>query len=106
MSGAMVLYHHRLSIRIYSLAVLPAFRGVGAGRQLVQHAIELARQTERVSVTLEADRRDAVLTRWYEGFGFNTYRVLQDYYSVGRHAVRMRLWLKPALKGGRVRGCS
>ncbi|MBM4153208.1 MAG: GNAT family N-acetyltransferase [Kiritimatiellaceae bacterium] len=105
-SGAMVLYHHRLSIRIYSLAVLPAFRGVGAGRQLVHFAIELARQTERVSVTLEADRRDAVLTRWYEGFGFNTYRVLQDYYSVGRHAVRMRLWLKPALKGGRVRGCS
>lgn len=105
-AGAMVLHHHRLALRIYSVAVLPEFRGNGAGRRLVNYAISLARKTGRSSVTLEADRRDRVLTAWYEGFGFETYRILRDYYSPGRHAVRMRLSLKPALKGGRVCGCS
>ena len=105
-AGAMILYHHRLSIRIYSLAVLPAFRGSGTGRRLVNRAITLARKTGRTSVTLEADRRNTVLTGWYEKFGFLIYRVLKDYYSPGRHAVRMRLTFKPELKGGRVRGCS
>jgi ribosomal protein S18 acetylase RimI-like enzyme len=101
-AGVLVLHHHLLSIRIYSLAVLPAFRGNGTGRRLVQRAVTLARKTERSSVTLEADRRNKVLTGWYETFGFETYRILKDYYSPGRHAVRMRL----ALKGGRARGRS
>jgi ribosomal protein S18 acetylase RimI-like enzyme len=105
-AGAMVLYHHLLSIRIYSLAVLPAFRGSGVGRRLVQRAVGLARKSGRFSVMLEADRRNKILTGWYETFGFQIYRILKDYYSPGRHAVRMRLKLKPALKGGRVRGCS
>ena len=99
-AGSMTLYHYRLSIRIYSLAVLPAFRGTGTGRQLVQRAIALARETGRVSVTLEADRRNKVLTGWYEQFGFEVDRVLKDYYSPGRHAVRMRLSLSEGRSDG------
>lgn len=102
-AGVLVLHHHLRSIRIYSLAVLPAFRGSGGGRRLVHRAIALARKTGRTSVTLEADRRNKVLTGWYERFGFEVYRVLKNYYSPSRHAVRMRLVLDPALKGGRVR---
>jgi ribosomal protein S18 acetylase RimI-like enzyme len=105
-AGAMILHHHRLSLRIYSLAVLPAFRGSGVGRRLVHRAVALARKTGRTSVTLEADRRNKVLTGWYEKSGFRTQRILNDYYSPGRHAVRMRLELTPALKGGRVCGRS
>ncbi|MBI9020131.1 MAG: GNAT family N-acetyltransferase [Verrucomicrobia bacterium] len=101
-AGVMILYHHRLSVRIFSLAVLPAFRGSGVGRRLVQRAVALSRKTGRTSVTLEADRRNKVLTAWYEQFGFETYRILKDYYSPGRHAVRMRL----ILPKGRSRGCS
>jgi ribosomal protein S18 acetylase RimI-like enzyme len=98
-AGAMILHHHPRSIRIYSLAVLPAFRGTGTGRRLVQRAVALTRKTGRIRVTLEADRRNKVLTGWYERFGFETYRILKDYYSPGRHAVRMRLEFKPASKG-------
>lgn len=105
-AGAMVLHHHRLSIRIYSLAVLPPFRGGGVGRRMVHRALALARKSGRSSVTLEADRRNRVLTGWYETFGFEIHRVLKDYYSPGRHAVRMILSLKPALKGGRLCGRS
>jgi len=105
-AGVMILHHHLLSIRIFSLAVLPAFRGSGVGRRLVHRAIALARKSGRSSVTLEADRRNKVLTGWYEGFGFEIHRVLKEYYSPGRHAVRMKLSINPALKGGRVRGRS
>jgi ribosomal protein S18 acetylase RimI-like enzyme len=105
-AGVMILHHHLLSIRIYSLAVLPAFRGSGVGRRLVHRALALTRKTGRSSVTLEADRRNKVLTGWYETFGFQHHRILRDYYSPGRHAARMRLLLKPALKGGRVCGRS
>jgi ribosomal protein S18 acetylase RimI-like enzyme len=105
-AGAMTLHHRLLSIRIYSVAVLPAFRRSGVGRQMVKHAITLAQRTGRSAVTLEADRRNRTLTGWYETFGFETLRVLKDYYSQGRHAVRMRMELNSALKGGRVRGCS
>ncbi|MGE4489167.1 MAG: GNAT family N-acetyltransferase [Kiritimatiellales bacterium] len=103
-AAAMILHHHLRSIRIYSLAVMPAFRGSGIGRRLVQRSILLARRTGRTTVSLEADRRNRVLTRWYEGFGFETFRVLTDYYSPGRHAVRMRLMLETAHKGGRICG--
>lgn len=105
-AAAMILYHHRLSLRIYSVAVLPAFRGSGVGRRLIHHAIALARENGRSTVLLEADSRDKGLTSWYESFGFQSHHVFKHYYSQGWHAVRMRLSLKPALKGGRVRGCS
>lgn len=101
-AGAMILQHHRLSIRIFSLAVLPSFRGSGTGRRLVQRAIALAKRRGQTYVTLEADRRNRILTGWYEAFGFETVRILKDYYSSDRHAVRMRL----VLKKGRTHGDS
>lgn len=104
--GAMVLYLYPRSIRIYSLAVLPEFRGGGTGRKMVQQAVALARRTGRTAVTLEAAQSNRTLTRWYESFGFQTKKILQDYYSPRRHAVRMRLDLKTALKGGSSRGRS
>ncbi len=104
--GVMVLYHHSRSLRIFSVAVLESFRGGGAGRQLVDYALALARQTGCDAVTLEAEHGNSKLVNWYEKFGFKIKQTLQEYYSPGCHAVRMRLILKPALKGGRVRGRS
>jgi ribosomal protein S18 acetylase RimI-like enzyme len=105
-AGAMILYHHTCSMRIFSIAVLAKFRGCGAGRQMMEHALTLARRTGYTAVTLEADQHDRRLTGWYEKFGFQIKKILNDYHSPGAHAVRMRLPLNPALKGGRVRGRS
>ncbi|NOU36397.1 MAG: GNAT family N-acetyltransferase [Kiritimatiellaceae bacterium] len=104
--GAMVLYHHPRSLRIFSIAVLPAFRGSGTGRQMMEMALSLARRADRTAVTLEAEHSKPALIKWYESFGFEIKKILQDYHASGRHAVRMRLELKSALKGGRVRGRS
>jgi ribosomal protein S18 acetylase RimI-like enzyme len=105
-TGAMVLYHHLLTIRIFSIAVLPAFRGSGTGRQMMEQAVMLARRANCAAVTLEAEHNDRALISWYEKFGFEIQKTLRDYHSPGRHAVRMRLTLKPAQQGGRVRGRS
>ncbi len=105
-AGAMILYHHPRSIRIFSIAVLSAFRGAGAGRRLMEQALTLARRADCTAVTLEADQHDRRLTSWYEKFGFRIKKTLSDYHSPGAHAVHMRLTLKTALKGGRVRGRS
>jgi ribosomal protein S18 acetylase RimI-like enzyme len=104
--GAMVLYHYPKSIRIYSLAVLPDFRRGGAGRRLVQRAAAIARQSGRTAVTLEAEQSNRRLIEWYGAFGFETKRVLKNYYSPGRHAVRMRLIVSPAPNEGVMRGRS
>jgi ribosomal protein S18 acetylase RimI-like enzyme len=99
----MILHHRRHSIRIYSLGVLPIFRGNGAGRRLVKMAIALSRTLGMRAVVLEADRRNKTLVSWYEGFGFRSSAILKNYYSPGRHAVRMRMELMSALKKGGVR---
>lgn len=91
MAAAIVLHCRPKMIRIYSVAVLPAFRRAGVGRQLVDGVIADARAAGKSYVGLEADRRDGRLVRWYESFGFKVSGVLKDYYSPGRDAVRMRL---------------
>ena len=105
-AGAMVLYHYLRTVRIFSIAVLPAFRGNGTGRRMMEQALMLARQANCAAVTLEAEQSNCALISWYEKFGFEIKKTLRDYHSSGRHAVRMRLTLKPAQQGGRVRGRS
>ncbi|MFA5689566.1 MAG: N-acetyltransferase [Kiritimatiellales bacterium] len=95
-AGAMTLHIHMRTVRIYSIAVLPAFRGSGIGKKLIHRAITVARRRNRNAVSLEADRRNRRLIRWYESFGFETGCVLKDYYAPGRAAVRMRLTLETA----------
>jgi len=104
--GAMVLYHHPRSIRIFSIAVLADFRGSGAGRKMMEKALTLARRAGYAAVTLEAEQSCRALISWYEKFGFEIKKILRDYHSSGRHAVRMRLEMKTAQQGGRVRGRS
>jgi ribosomal protein S18 acetylase RimI-like enzyme len=89
-AGAMILWRYPRTVRLYSIGVLPAFRGQGVGYALVQRALLDARRSKRSYVSLEADRRDSELIRWYQQFGFVITRRLKDYYAPGRDAVRMR----------------
>jgi len=104
--GAMVLYHYPKSIRIYSLAVLPEFRRGGTGRKLLQRAAAIARKSGRTAVTLEAEKSNRTLVEWYGTFGFEPKSVLKNYYSPGRHALRMRMTVNPVSKKGVLRGRS
>lgn len=98
-AGVMNLHLRRHSVRIYSLAVMPAFRGSGVGRRLVAKAVALAKRLGVRYVSLEADRRNRRLVQWYEGLGFDVAGVRLDYYSEGRDAVLMRRTLLPPKPG-------
>ncbi len=89
--GAMVLHTHSKTIRIYSIAVLPEHQGKGAGDILIRHAISTAHNRGLAQISLEADDSNETLLRWYSKYGFKIEQTLQDYYSPGSHAVKMKL---------------
>lgn len=87
--GALVLWGHRWTLRIYSIAVLPTAQGQGIGHRLLQHALQEARDARCRTVSLEADPRDRSLISWYKTHGFVEIQRLESYYSPGRDAIRM-----------------
>ena len=58
------------AIQMRRLGVLPAHRGKGYGRALVDHALAEARQMGVRRVTLGMWATDLPLRRWYESLGF------------------------------------
>lgn len=94
-AGALTLHKRRSYVRIYSLAVLPAYRGYGVGRKLMEKALAEAKRMPEVRyVMLEADRRNRRLVQWYEAMGFEARWRLPHYYAPGRDGVRMYRMLK------------
>lgn len=87
--GAAIFWFYPRSLRIYSVAVRPEFRGEGVGRQLVADAFRMARDRGLARITLEADQANPTLIRWYEAQGFTVTGQLPSYYAPGRDAVRM-----------------
>jgi glutathione synthase/RimK-type ligase-like ATP-grasp enzyme/ribosomal protein S18 acetylase RimI-like enzyme len=98
-AGAVIFFTFRRSVRIYSLAVLPAFRGAGVGEQLLKAVFDDARLAGISAVTLEADAANPRLLEWYRSFGFTPRTVIADYYADGEDALRMGLSLAD-LDGG------
>ena len=87
--GAAIFWFYPRSLRIYSVAVRPESRGEGVGRRLVADAFRMARERGLARITLEADRGNPTLIRWYESQGFAVTGHLPSYYAPGRDAVRM-----------------
>lgn len=93
------MHRRRCSLRIYSLAVLPSYRGRGVGQRLVQSVLDEAGIQAHVRyVVLEADRRNRRLVRWYETMGFVSQWRLPDYYAPGRDGVRMCRFVRSVSK--------
>ena len=91
--GALFLLLYKKQIRIYSIAVLGECRGEGVGTRLVEHAVFLAEQFGMRRITLEAELGNTALVHWYESLGFESTRVIVDYYAKNEDAVRMTLFL-------------
>lgn len=87
--GAIVLWHHERTVRVYGIAVDPARQGQGIGRRLMDHAEGLARETGKERVVLEADADDERLLAWYEGNGYRRDHRLDDFYAPGHAAWRL-----------------
>jgi len=89
-----VLMHCRnkvASTRIYSIAVLDAWRGQGIASSLLRAAISRTREMGRKRLTLEARQQNTRLFNLYLRHGFAPSCSLPGYYEDGGDAVQMSL---------------
>jgi ribosomal protein S18 acetylase RimI-like enzyme len=83
------------TLRIYSLAVSPDFRGRGLGERLVRHAYDRACSLRIPRLTLEVDAADERLQHLYLRLGYSYSQTLPDYYGLGQSAYRYVQILPP-----------
>ncbi len=81
-------------LRIISVAVLPSHRGKDYGSQMLKKALDYGLLSGTETVALEVDANNKQLIRWYESFGFEQVKVLENYYNPKKHAIKMELYLQ------------
>lgn len=91
-------------MHINNLAVHPAWRNRGFGRQLLRAVLDIARAEGVQRATLEVRRSNTPALRLYEGAGFAEVGVRARYYTHPEEdALLLALRLNPPEEGGRVR---
>ncbi|HEU4611698.1 MAG TPA: ribosomal protein S18-alanine N-acetyltransferase [Kofleriaceae bacterium] len=68
-------------LHILALATHPDYRGRGIARQLLDHVLDVARQTGCSLATLEVRRSNVPAIKLYERAGFKTVHVRARYYQ-------------------------
>jgi ribosomal protein S18 acetylase RimI-like enzyme len=94
---AMALYPGRYKpARIYSLAVLSAFRGKKIASQLLDALRQRIIKRGYGEIRLEVRVSQADVQALYRRMGYEFMEFVPRYYGDGEDACRMRLWLTPA----------
>ncbi len=79
--GSATLHLHKNVWRLYSFAVLPAYRKHHMGAILLGEIIKRAEEKYLQKITLEVNSENTSAIRFYERFGFKFVRLLEDYYD-------------------------
>lgn len=79
--------HH--SLRIYSIAVDPARRGIKLGQALIEKAIAYALELGLPALSLEVNTENSPAISLYARNGFEAVEILEDYYGKGESALKM-----------------
>ena len=74
----------RNSVELNDIAIAPHYRRNGHGGALIRHIMSHHRE-----IRLCADARRKKLIRFYQGHGFKTDSVYENYYGIGRDALRL-----------------
>lgn len=92
---------------IKNMAVAPASRGTGIGRQLIEHAIDVCRRAGGTRVTVATGAADVGNLRFYQRCGFRMVSVEPDAFTpatgypdgivIDGIPLRDRVWLAQAL---------
>lgn len=90
-AGAAFLFMYPKTLRLFSIAVLPDFRGKNIGSKLLEQTINIARAGKYERVSLEVSKSDEALINFYKKSGFKITKELPDYYSKNNHALQMVL---------------
>ena len=79
--------------RLYSIAVLPHFRGQGVASSLLDHIIMRLPNWKRSVLTLEVKSSNSDAKSLYQSYGFVVSSTLGDYYGRGQDGIRMKMVL-------------
>ncbi|MDA8346892.1 MAG: ribosomal protein S18-alanine N-acetyltransferase [Thermaerobacter sp.] len=77
---------------ITNVAVHPDFRGRGVGRMLMQAAMDLARLSGGIRVTLEVRISNTIAQSLYESLGFHRVGVRRGYYTDNGEDAYIMVW--------------
>jgi GNAT superfamily N-acetyltransferase len=96
---ALVLYRKGTSLaRLYSIVVHPDFRGLGLGLELLEAAEKDALKNDCVIMRLEVRKDNTAAIKLYEGHGYRSIGLVQDYYEDHEDALRFEKRLVPHLE--------
>lgn len=84
-----------LTGRVYTLAVLPKFRGRGLARKLLNATMDELKLRGARSVYLEVEATNTPALELYARMGFHPVRVLPSYYGEQRPGISMRVTFDP-----------
>ncbi|WP_430462185.1 GNAT family N-acetyltransferase/peptidase C39 family protein [Thalassolituus sp. LLYu03] len=92
---ALVLFHRGTSLaRLYSLAVMPAARGRGLGKQLLLWVEQRALERHVLFMRLEVRNDNPAAVALYEQQGYRRLKALKHYYEDGADGWRMEKHLR------------
>lgn len=74
---------------ITNIAVDPDFRGIGAGNVLIENIIDICKELEIPSITLEVRETNTVAKNLYKKYDFIEEGIRKNYYEDGTNAVLM-----------------
>ncbi|MHA7111604.1 GNAT family N-acetyltransferase [Sunxiuqinia elliptica] len=80
-------------LRVYSLAVSPAFRGRSYAQQMIQQALVLAQERAKRFLYLEVSEHNGAAIQLYRKLGFMETGRRKAYYKDGSAALLMRLFI-------------
>jgi len=85
----LVLYHRGTHLaRLYSFAVLPEYRGLGIGEQLLEEGEDRATTRDCIYMRLEVHTNNKGAIRMYEKYGYHPFDRIKDYYEDHGDALR------------------
>ena len=90
-AGYAIVAVNSLMSHLSKIFVVPEYRRQNIGTMLVHRIIEFSKSRPGVdTIMLYVESKNAVAQKLYQSAGFVKEDELQDYYSVGSHAFRMR----------------
>lgn len=87
--GCIIYTYYLKTLRIFSIAVLPEHQNKGFGKQFINFTKDHAKHKGFDKISLEVLESDKRLIHFYENSGFIAQLALPDYYTDGKHALRM-----------------
>ena len=89
-SALILIRKNAVSCRLYSIAIDPKFRGIGAGKKLFRSVERYVKRNKYKRLNLEVNKNNVEAIQFYKSHGFVIFASYKHYYENGEDAHRMR----------------